>query len=113
MVLEITLCQTVIGHELTHGFDDEGRRYDRYTKVICFIINCANVDEYSTGNLTNWWTANVAEKFEQKAKCVSDLYSSYQVEPGLNVNGVLTLGENIADMVSSTVVVLFDDSRVT
>jgi putative endopeptidase len=71
---------TVIGHELTHGFDDEGRRYD------------------STGNLTNWWTANVAEKFEQKAKCVSDLYSSYEVEPGLNVNGDLTLGENIADM---------------
>jgi predicted metalloendopeptidase len=66
----------------------------------------------STGNLTNWWTANVAEKFEQKAKCVSDLYSSYEVEPGLNVNGDLTLGENIADMVRSAfVVVIVIDQR--
>ena len=53
----------------------------------------------SNGNITNCLTANVSEKFEQKAKCVSNLYSSYQVEPGLNVNGDLTLGENIADMV--------------
>jgi len=69
-----------IGHELTHGFDDQGSKYDRY------------------GNLTEWWTTNDREKFNEKVKDVEKLYSSLEVLPGIHVNGQLTLGENIADL---------------
>jgi putative endopeptidase len=70
----------VIGHEMTHGFDDNGRRYA------------------ADGSLTDWWTAEDAKKFDEKAKMVSDLYSSYVVLDSLHVNGKLTNGENIADI---------------
>jgi len=70
----------VIGHEITHGFDDEGRKYA------------------PTGELKEWWAPEVAEKFEEVAQCVDDQYSGFSVEEGLNVNGSLTLGENIADL---------------
>jgi predicted metalloendopeptidase len=70
----------VMGHELTHGFDDQGRKYD------------------AKGMLQQWWEDDVISKFEERTKCVDDLYSSQEVEPGLNVNGKLTLGENTADM---------------
>jgi putative endopeptidase len=70
---------TVIGHELTHGFDDQGRKFD------------------STGNLRDWWTAEDGKEFETRAKCVADEYSSFEATPGTNVNGNLTLGENTAD----------------
>ena len=70
----------VMGHELTHGFDDQGRKFD------------------PSGKLTEWWEPEVAAKFEERAKCVSDLYGSYEVQPGLKLNGKLTLGENIADL---------------
>jgi putative endopeptidase len=69
----------VVGHELTHGFDDEGSEFD------------------AKGNLASWWTPAASEKFKAKISCVSDQYSAYEALPGLHVNGALTLGENIAD----------------
>src|SRR5581483_7188365 len=69
-----------IGHELTHGFDDEGRNFDAH------------------GNLKDWWTKDDAEKFDSRAKCIENQYSSYLAVDDLHVNGKLTLGENIADL---------------
>ncbi len=69
----------VIGHELTHGFDDQGRRFD------------------GEGNLRDWWTPADASAFEQRASCVADQYSGYTVAGDAHVNGRLTLGENTAD----------------
>jgi putative endopeptidase len=70
----------VVGHELTHGFDDEGSQYD------------------AKGNLENWWEPAVNASFKQKTGCVARQYSGYEVQPGVKVNGELTLGENIADL---------------
>jgi putative endopeptidase len=70
----------VIGHEMTHGFDDEGRKFD------------------ASGHLRDWWTAEDAKRFEALAKKLGDLYSSYSPLPGAHVNGQLTMGENIADL---------------
>ncbi|HEX7373858.1 MAG TPA: M13 family metallopeptidase, partial [Steroidobacteraceae bacterium] len=70
----------VIGHELTHGFDDEGRKID------------------AAGALRDWWTREDAEKFEARAKRLGAQYSAFQPLPGLHVNGDLTMGENIADL---------------
>ena len=69
----------VIGHELTHGFDDEGRQFD------------------AQGNLHDWWTPQDAKAFEQRAKCVVDEYSSFVAVDDVHLNGKLTLGENTAD----------------
>jgi endothelin-converting enzyme/putative endopeptidase len=69
----------VVGHELTHGFDDEGRQYD------------------GDGNLRDWWTQSAGDAYKQKAACVASQYSQYEVVPGVKLNGELTLGENIAD----------------
>ena len=69
----------VIGHELTHGFDDQGRQFD------------------PKGNLRDWWTAADAKEFQQRAACVDDEYASFSVAPGAFINGKLTLGENTAD----------------
>ncbi len=69
-----------IGHELTHGFDDQGRLYD------------------GEGNLRNWWTPGDAHKFAARAQCVQDQYSGYTVVDHIKVNGALTEGENIADL---------------
>ena len=69
----------VIGHELTHGFDDEGSQFD------------------AQGNLRNWWTEQDKKEFEQRTKCVSDEYSNFTAIDDLKVNGPLTLGENVAD----------------
>lgn len=69
----------VIGHELTHGFDDEGRQFD------------------PDGNLRDWWTKQDGQAFEQRAQCIVDEYSSFEVQPGLKGNGKLTEGENVAD----------------
>ena len=69
-----------IGHELTHGFDDEGSQFD------------------AKGNLKDWWTKDDREKFDQRTKCVDDQYSSYVAVDDLHVNGKLTLGENVADL---------------
>jgi putative endopeptidase len=70
----------VIGHEITHGFDDQGRRYD------------------AEGNLTDWWTPEDAENFIARASKLIEQYNNYVALPGLNVNGALSLGENIADL---------------
>jgi endothelin-converting enzyme/putative endopeptidase len=69
----------VIGHELTHGFDDQGRKYD------------------GQGNLRDWWTAADGKAYEERATCVADQYSGYSVGPDTKINGRLTLGENTAD----------------
>lgn len=69
----------VIGHELTHGFDDQGRKFD------------------ATGNFNDWWTEADAKEFETRATCVADQYSAYTVPGDVHVNGRLTLGENTAD----------------
>jgi putative endopeptidase len=69
-----------IGHELTHGFDDEGSQYD------------------AKGNLRDWWTKEDREKFDARTKCVEDQYSEYVVVDDVHVNGKLTLGENVADL---------------
>jgi len=69
----------VVGHELTHGFDDQGSQFD------------------AKGNLDNWWTQAVREKFSAKTGCVEEQYASYEAVPGVKLNGKLTLGENIAD----------------
>jgi putative endopeptidase len=70
----------VIGHELTHGFDDEGRQFD------------------ANGNLNNWWTKTDEENFKKQSKKFVDLYNSYIPVDDVHVNGELTLGENIADL---------------
>ena len=70
----------IIGHEMTHGFDDEGRKYD------------------AKGQLRDWWTSEDAAHFEKRAKVLSRQYSSYEPLPGFFVNGEMTLGENIADL---------------
>jgi predicted metalloendopeptidase len=70
----------VIGHEITHGFDDQGRKFD------------------GTGNMREWWAPQVAAAFEKQAACVEKAYSAFEVEPGVKVQGDLTLGENIADL---------------
>jgi len=70
----------VIGHELTHGFDDSGRRYD------------------ATGKLTDWWTAEDAAKFQAEAVKLGKQYAAFEVLPGAKINGDLTMGENIADL---------------
>ena len=70
----------VIGHELTHGFDDQGRKFD------------------PKGRLNEWWAPEVAGRFESQAQCVENYYADYEVAPGAKVNGTLTLGENIADI---------------
>ena len=75
----------VIGHEISHGFDDQGRKYDL------------------EGNLKDWWTTVDAKKFEGKANMVVDQYNNYKVLDTLRVNGKLTLGENIADIAGLTV----------
>jgi predicted metalloendopeptidase len=69
-----------VGHEITHGFDDEGSQFD------------------GKGNLRDWWTKETKEKFEAATKCVQDQYSQYEAVPGVKLNGALTLGENIGDI---------------
>ena len=70
----------VIGHEVTHGYDDQGRKYD------------------ADGNLNDWWTAADAKAFDDRAQLVEEEYNAFEALPGLHVNGKLTLGENLADL---------------
>ncbi len=69
-----------IGHELTHGFDDQGRQFD------------------AKGDLKDWWTKSDAEEFEKRAKCISEQYSQYPIVDDIKINGKLTLGEDVADL---------------
>ena len=70
----------VVGHELTHGFDDMGRKFD------------------ASGQMREWWEPAVSARFDKQAACVKDFYGKFEVEPGAKVNGELPLGENIADL---------------
>lgn len=69
----------VIGHEMTHGFDDQGRQFDK------------------DGNLKDWWTAEDAARFDERAQVMVDFFDAIEVAPGVYANGRFTLGENIAD----------------
>ena len=69
----------VIGHEMTHGFDDQGRQFDK------------------DGNFKDWWTADDSKQFKERTKVMVDYFNNIEVLPGLKANGELTLGENIAD----------------
>jgi endothelin-converting enzyme/putative endopeptidase len=71
---------STIGHELTHGFDDEGRQYDK------------------DGNLKDWWTKDDETKFTERAECMVKQYDAIEAVPGVHLNGNLTLGENMADL---------------
>ncbi len=75
----------VIGHEMGHGFDDQGSKYD------------------AEGNLRNWWTEQDLKEFSKRTKALVDQYSAYQVFDNLNINGELTLGENIGDLSGVTI----------
>jgi endothelin-converting enzyme/putative endopeptidase len=70
----------VVGHELTHGFDDEGRQFDK------------------DGNLRNWWTKEDEQGFNDRAECMVKQYDAIEAVPGVHLNGKLTLGENLADL---------------
>jgi endothelin-converting enzyme/putative endopeptidase len=70
----------VMGHELTHGFDDEGRKFD------------------AKGNLALWWSPATDKEFEKRAQCLVEQYNGYDVVDGQKINGKLTNGENIADL---------------
>jgi putative endopeptidase len=69
-----------IGHEISHGFDDQGSKYD------------------ATGKLENWWTAEDRKNFDARTKALADQFDTYEPLPGIRINGQLTLGENIADL---------------
>jgi len=75
----------VIGHELTHGFDDQGSQFD------------------PQGNLRSWWTTDDRNKFTTRAECVAEQFGGYQTADGLNLNGKLVLGESIADLGGVTI----------
>jgi predicted metalloendopeptidase len=70
----------VIGHEISHGFDDRGSQFD------------------GQGNLRNWWTPDDRKNFDERGQCIVDQFNSYEVEPGLHQNGKLVLGESIGDL---------------
>ena len=70
----------VIGHEMSHGFDDEGRKFDK------------------VGNLTDWWTPEDSKRFDERAKVLVDQFNSFVVLDTIHANGALCLGENIADL---------------
>jgi putative endopeptidase len=76
---------TVIGHEMTHGFDDQGAKFD------------------AVGNLRNWWTPEDLKSFEGRAQCIRNEYSEFNVAPGINTKGDLVSGEAIADLGGATI----------
>jgi putative endopeptidase len=75
----------IIGHEMTHGFDDQGRQFD------------------AQGNLANWWTDTDMKAFKTRAQCIIDQFSGFEVEKGLNLKGELVVGESIADLGGLTI----------
>jgi endothelin-converting enzyme/putative endopeptidase len=70
----------VMGHEISHGFDDQGARYDY------------------VGNLRNWWTDSDLKQFQQRGACVANQFDNYFIEPGVHHNGKMVLGESIGDL---------------
>jgi endothelin-converting enzyme/putative endopeptidase len=84
-----------IGHEMTHGFDDEGRKFD------------------PTGNLRDWWTKEDGKEFEKRVQCIDDEYSGFEPLPGLKLNGKLTLGENTADNGGTRIALMAFENTLT
>jgi predicted metalloendopeptidase len=84
----------VIGHELTHGFDDQGRKYD------------------AQGNLHDWWTEQDGKEFEQRASCIANEYGNFVAVDDLKLNGRLTLGENTADNGGARIALMALENRV-
>jgi endothelin-converting enzyme/putative endopeptidase len=78
----------VIGHEISHGFDDQGAQFD------------------AQGRLSNWWTAQDLERFQERGKCVVDQFDGYFIEPGIHHNGKLVLGESIGDLAGARIAYL-------
>jgi endothelin-converting enzyme/putative endopeptidase len=78
----------VIGHEISHGFDDQGAQYD------------------AQGRLKNWWTADDLKKFQARGQCVVDQFEGYFIEPGIHHNGKLVLGESIGDLAGAKIAYL-------
>jgi putative endopeptidase len=76
---------SIIGHEMTHGFDDQGRQFD------------------STGNLRDWWTKSDADNFVKRSNVLRDFFDKIEIAPGIHANGTFTLGENLADYGGVTV----------
>src|SRR4029079_11249906 len=78
----LLLCGSgsLVGRELTHGFDDQGRKFD------------------AAGALTDWWTPSVATQFQTRGQCLVDQYGPIEGTRGVHIDGSLTLGENIADV---------------
>ncbi|MBL0212899.1 MAG: hypothetical protein IPQ07_03375 [Myxococcales bacterium] len=74
----------IIGHEISHGFDDQGAQFD------------------AQGRLENWWSPDDLKAFQAKGKCIVDQFESYFIEPGIHHNGKLVLGESIGDLVAPT-----------
>jgi len=86
----------VIGHEISHGFDDQGAQFD------------------AQGRLRNWWTADDLKQFRERTKCVSDQFDEYFIEPGIHHNGKLVLGESIGDLAGAKIAWLaFQKARQT
>ena len=75
----------VIGHEISHGFDDQGAQYD------------------AEGRLRNWWTPADLAKFQERGQCVVDQFEGYEIEPGIHHNGKLVLGESIGDLAGARI----------
>ncbi len=75
----------VIGHEISHGFDDQGAKYD------------------AVGRLNNWWTAEDLARFNERTQCVADQFEAYFIEPGIHHNGKLVLGESIGDLAGAKI----------
>jgi endothelin-converting enzyme/putative endopeptidase len=75
----------VIGHEISHGFDDQGAQFD------------------AQGRLRNWWTADDLKAFQQRGQCVVDQFEGYFIEPGIHHNGRLVLGEAIGDLAGARI----------
>jgi endothelin-converting enzyme/putative endopeptidase len=78
----------VIGHEISHGFDDQGAQYD------------------SLGRLNNWWTADDLKLFQQRTACVVDQFENYYIEPNIHHQGKLVLGESIGDLAGAKIAYL-------
>ena len=78
----------VIGHEISHGFDDQGSQFD------------------AQGRLRNWWTAEDLARFKEKGQCVVDQFEGYFIEPGIHHNGRLVLGESIGDLAGAKIAYL-------
>src|SRR6185436_2607933 len=78
----------VIGHEISHGFDDEGAQYD------------------AQGRLQNWWTEADLKRFQEKVACVADQFEQYFIEPGIHHSGRLVLGESIGDLAGAKIAYL-------